>query len=302
MVESGERHRCAPASVRRGEQLGATASRVPRWLVIEQPGPWGRDAFLQSRLDSQVARALKAAAKQHGARVVLARRPGWKRDVTGNRRVYLARTLPAGGWIEHLDVDDDALVRLDLGALRSVAAPGVGQPGPPALTLVCTNGKHDACCADLGRPVARALAEAGVPDVWECSHIGGDRFAANVVSLPHGVYLGRVTADAAPHMMRELLGGMLDLDHYRGRSCFPTFVQAAELVARRELSERRLDALVLLSSEEVSDDQSVTIFRHATGTFEVRLGRRRGEPSMLTCSGGIGRPWITEFLDFRAIS
>ena len=37
----------------------------------------------------------------------------------------------------------------------------------------------------------------GPADVWECSHLGGDRFAANVVVLPHGFYYGQVPGDGA---------------------------------------------------------------------------------------------------------
>jgi hypothetical protein len=232
-----DRLRCASVSVRRGEPLHATASRVRRWLVVEQPGPWGRDALLESRLDPVVARILRAHGRRHGVRILLARRPGW-RGATDHRSVFLARTDPDGGWIERLDLDDGALVGLDLGVLGSSEPPGAGEPGPGALTLVCTNGRHDPCCADLGRPVIRSLADAGVADVWECSHIGGDRFAANVVTLPSGVYLGRVPADRAVTIVRELRAGVIDLDHYRGRSCYPTLVQAAELAARRELDER----------------------------------------------------------------
>ena len=58
------------------------------------------------------------------------------------------------------------------------------------LVLVCTNGRHDPCCATFGRPLARVLREgAQRDDVWECSHIGGDRFAANIVILPEGPVL-----------------------------------------------------------------------------------------------------------------
>ena len=50
--------------------------------------------------------------------------------------------------------------------------------------LVCTNGKRDACCARDGLPVARALAALRPDEAWECSHLGGHRFAANVALAP----------------------------------------------------------------------------------------------------------------------
>jgi hypothetical protein len=291
------RLRCAAVSVRRGEPLFATASRVRRWLVVEQPGPWGHRALLESRLDERVALSLQSHGKRHGVRVVLARRTG-VRTAAERRRVHLAHTAPDGGWIERLDLDLDELARLDLSVLRSATRPGLGEPGPAALTLVCTNGKHDPCCADLGRPVARELKQAGLPDVWECSHIGGDRFAANVVSLPSGVYLGRVPPERAADIVRDLSAGSIDLEHYRGRSCYPTIVQAAELAARRELAEQRVDAVTLAESTLDDDDLHAT-FDHASGAVDVRVRRRRAERAPLTCAGGTGRPWTYELVDVR---
>lgn len=289
--------RCAPVSVRRGEPLHATASRVRRWLVIEQPGPWGHTALLESRLDPTVARSLQSLGKRHGVRILLARRPG-DRDTPDGRQVYLAHTSPSGGWIEQLTCETADLADIDLSVLRSSTAPELGAPGPTSLTLVCTNGKHDPCCADLGRPVARALADAEVPDVWECSHIGGDRFAANVVSLPLGVYLGRVPPDRAAPIVQDLAAGVLDLDHYRGRSCYPTIVQSAELAVRQHLDERRIDGVLLESSTLDHDELSAT-FRHTGGLVDVKVRRRRADEAPLTCSGGTGRPWAYSLLELR---
>jgi hypothetical protein len=292
------RLRCASESVGRGEPIEATASRVRRWLVLEQPGPWGHDALLQSRLDHEIAHTLRSRATRHGVRIVLARRPGWP-AATDTRRVFLAHTRPEGGWMESLTCDDEALMSLDLSVLRSRTAPQVGSPCEHPIVMVCTNGRHDACCADLGRPVVRALLESGATDVWECSHIGGDRFAANLVALPSGVYLGRVPPDRAVATVADLAAGVIDLDLYRGRSCHPTLVQAAEISVRRRVGERRVDGLILESVTQVDDDEVVARFRHADRTVTARVRRRRSETAPLTCAGGTGRPWSYEVLDVR---
>ena len=73
------------------------------------------------------------------------------------------------------------------------------------LILVCTNGRHDQCCANRGRPLVRALRETRWADqLWECSHIGGDRFAANVVVLPDSIYFGRVEPESAVPLLERL--------------------------------------------------------------------------------------------------
>jgi hypothetical protein len=82
---AGVEDRCAPSALRRGDIRYGTASPVPRWLLIEQPGGWGVDAVLQSDLDPEVGAALLAKARPAGTRVVLIRRPG-RRTRAGRRR------------------------------------------------------------------------------------------------------------------------------------------------------------------------------------------------------------------------
>jgi hypothetical protein len=291
--------RCAAESREREEPLHGTASRVRRWLLIEQAGPWGSDALLESRIPGAIAVTVQARASNLGIRPLLIRRPGWPDDVAP-RRVYLAHTAPGSGWIEQLELDDPAeLLGLDLSAFVSAEPPGVGRPGPESVHLVCTNGRHDPCCADLGRPVARALEEAGVPEVWESSHVGGDRFAANVVCLPSGAYFGRVEPESAAALIADHGRGVLWLDHYRGRSSAPPLLQSAEIFARRHLDERRLDGLRVVRSVADSDDRLTAVFASAgpgdETEVEVVVTRRRDERAPLTCSApGGGHPWRYE--------
>jgi hypothetical protein len=288
-------HRCALESAGGGEPLVGTASRVRRWLVVEQPGPWGHDALSNSHLDPDIGRTLADNARAAGVRVLLARLPGWRRggDV---RRVFLAHTGPGSRWLRQVDLpmeDEAALPALDLGTLARGEPPGIGQPGPPSLVLVCTNGRHDPCCADHGRPIVRRIAALGVPDVWECSHVGGDRFAGNLVFLPEGVYMGRVDAEAAPGLVADLRRGLLDLDRYRGRSFHSPLVQVAEVHARTELGERRLDGVTVIAAESSSQDEAtVRVAQHGGPTLEVAVSRQPGEPAQLTCrAAGPSRPW-----------
>jgi hypothetical protein len=283
--------RCAALSVARHEDLAGTASRVVRWVLVEQPGPWGREAVVDSRLDEATGQVLRSAGRRLGFRAVLIRRPGWGRG-DGPRRVYLARTRPGGGWIEALDLDDvRQVVKIPWRALDATTPPGLGRPGPAPVFLVCTNGKHDPCCADLGRPVVRALSAAGTPEVWESSHVGGDRFAANVVCLPSGVYYGRVPPEEAAGGLDELARGLLRLEWLRGRSCFSPLTQAAEVFARRALGERRLDALRVVGTTRRGPDTLVVTVEHDGRRHEVTVSRHRIGEQLLTCGAAASRPW-----------
>ena len=231
MGEPARAVRCATESLARDEPLVGTASRVQRWLVVEQPGAWGARPSSTATSPAEVAAPLVAHARSHRVRVLLARRPGDMRH-DGDRRVFLAHTGAERRWIEQLVVPaarPERLLDIDLGPLAFPDPPGLGEPGPAGLALVCTNGRHDPCCADKGRPVVRALAAAGVPDVWESSHVGGDRFAANVVCLPDGVYYGRVEPDEAAGAAGRAPGRARSTSAATGAAAtYPPLVQAAE--------------------------------------------------------------------------
>jgi hypothetical protein len=86
-----------------------------------------------------------------------------------------------------------------------------------------------------GRPVAAALAERWPGDVWECSHVGGDRFAGNVVVLPDGTYYGNVGADDAVPTIERHLDGVVDPERLRGSSLLPPVAQAAAIAVHEQL-------------------------------------------------------------------
>lgn len=294
--------RCAAASIDRDEAQHGTASRVHRWLLVEQPGPWGAEAAMESRLDVDVATRLDGAANEHGLRLLLIRRPRRAPGASGSkdaaredsRRVFLAHSSTERSWLEALDVPAGELggiADLDLAALAHAEPPGIGE-AHPSIHLVCTHGRHDPCCADFGRPVARALTAEGAPEVWESSHLGGDRFAANLVCLPEGIYYGRVAPERAAGIVAGHRAGMIDLDCYRGRSCWPPVVQSAEIFARRHLDERRLDVTKVLDLQ-VDDGRAVVLIQVDGGPrVEVEAHRVRAEPNLLTChASGTSRPW-----------
>jgi hypothetical protein len=298
--------RCAPESLGRGEALIATASRVQRWMIVEQPGAWGVDALAESKLDPSTATALAEAARAHGVRVLVARRRVNQRRLGAIRTVFLAHSRAERWWLEQVDVDSadpKALLRLDLGALAFPDPPGLGVPGPPSLHLVCTNGRHDPCCADFGRPVMRALTDAGAPDVWECSHVGGDRFAANVVCLPEGIYYGRVEAEGAARLVADYRERLIDLDHYRGRSCYGPLVQAAEAFGRAHLGERRIDGMSVLAADQRRDRSVAVRLQQRDGVpLEVVVARERSAvPVQMTCHGGPGLPWRYRLVEIRSL-
>ena len=159
---------------------------------MEHPGPWGRDGLLDARLPDGLGRELRALEARTGARVLLIRKPGRVAAYDDGRvRCFGVDTRDAWCGSAILDRIEDA-TSLDPRDRGSFPASDIGP-----LFVVCTHGRRDPCCAERGRPVAGALAAAFPDATWESTHVGGDRFAGNLVAFPHGLYFGRVEPDEA---------------------------------------------------------------------------------------------------------
>lgn len=282
MTSRDPHFRCADASALRSEPAAGTASTVRAFLLVENTGPWGADALLDARLPDGLGDALTRAAGAARVRPLLVRRPDRSRDAAGIR-VFAAFADPGRPWLETAVLDDPGrLLDLDLAALGEGRSPGL-TPYDGRLLCVCTHGRHDACCAERGRPVAAALAAAHPEETWEVSHIGGDRFAANLLVLPDGLYYGRTDPDSALRVAREHGAGRLELDHLRGRSSYAMPVQAAEIALRRELAESRAGALRLVSRSR-ADDVTDVVFAVGDARWRVRVRTSPGaELLQLTC-------------------
>lgn len=278
-------YRCAVASGLRDDVLAGTASTVRAFLLVEHAGPWGVDALRDARLPDGVGAALRERSRTGGVRVLLVRRHGRRAadPAQGGTRVFAAHAHPHRPRLEATTLDDvRALLDVDLAALRGEGSVGWPEAAGPVLA-VCTHGRHDACCAEAGRPVAAALTAAHPEETWEVSHIGGDRFAGNLLVLPHGLYFGRLDRVSALTVAGAHLADQVDLDHLRGRSGWAMPVQYAEVALRRELGETRLDAVRVVGAR-VEGTRTRAVLRVAAQDWEVVVDTRPGEERhLLTC-------------------
>jgi hypothetical protein len=275
---------CATLSRALTEPLYGTASVVRGWVLLEQPGPWGMEAVVESRLDRDLARALHRAAAAAHLRLLLIRRPG--RGASQPSACFVAHTSRKGRWLERRRLDDPAeLLELDMARVVAGERPGFGEEATEPVYLACTNGRHDRCCATYGRPLALALQASHGEMVWESSHVGGDRFAGNLVCLPDGHYFGRVGPGDAERVVGLHRKGTIDLDHWRGCCIDPPVVQAAEWFARRRTGLAGVDDLALDGRGHLRGGVDVVRFRLPDG---VRLrvvlrATRDADPRPLTC-------------------
>jgi (2Fe-2S) ferredoxin len=272
---------CSDRSLERGDPLAGTGGYGARWLLVEIDGAWGAHALFQSRLDPAIGRALVRRAEAAGIRPVAIRRFGRRADerrAQSRWRWALADARPGSESVRWGAVEDPTeLLELPLDG-------SAGEPSGDPVLLVCTHARHDQCCAVRGRPVAHSLARAHPAQTWESSHLGGDRFAATMIVLPHGLYYGRVTTtDAATVVERYLQGEIVD-EFYRGRSSLSNVVQAAQSFARVAHGDPRIDAYAPLRDERGADGSWVVDLADGDHTIRVTLHESASAPLLSTCA------------------
>jgi hypothetical protein len=287
---------CSDAARLRGDDNAATAARVDVWLLVEFPCTWGREPMTDSDLPAATRATLERAEKEiPRSRVIFIRK---RVEPPRECRVYIVRTAPVPGQLA-LDLPSiEDVATVPFAELAAGALPPVDRP----LILVCTHGQHDSCCGRRGYPLFDALQKHEEIDTWQCSHIGGDRFAANALVLPWGIYYGPVEPRDSRNLVTSVLCDEIFLEAYRGRSSMSRPVQAAETFVRRLHNLSARDALKFLSRETLVDGRMRIHLRDTDGaTHDVTIEHYvAAEDAYPTCITKLAQP-VRQFrmVDYR---
>ena len=222
---------CSELSEQSHEPLIGSATPTSTYLLLEYTQAWGPKAIPESTLPSQVKEWLSTQTQQiSDSKALLIRGESKSQDSGISFFVTNAREQRPEIYSFHLSRYED-LLELDLPAFLDGDAYQTHLISD-SLFLVCTHGRKDACCARSGLPVYRVLRDATAGDdtnlVWQVSHIGGHRFAANLICLPHGLLYGRVNPENAATILHDYQSGHISLANLRGRTTYMKIVQAAE--------------------------------------------------------------------------
>lgn len=155
---------------------------------------------------------------------------------------------------------------------------------------MCTHGKHDQCCAVRGRAVARHIAARYPVETWECSHVGGDRFAANLIVLPSGTYYGGLDPDAVDAVLDAHRVRQIPAAHLRGVTTVSPVGQAGLIGALRELGPGPLPIMRARVLPGGGPDRwQVEVAGHPRAKrVVVEVSRVVLPPARRTCQGGAG--------------
>lgn len=277
---------CSVRSRGSAEEAFGTASMGDAWLLLEYARPWGTRAFHESAIPKAVKIQLSGVLKSvPRSQVLLIKQT---RKVKGPLTLFVVRSRESSSSILKYEFFEyEQLLDLDLAAALTGGSPAGPTPWEGPLFLVCTHGKRDKCCAKFGIPIYYSIRTlVGEPSVWQCSHVGGDRFAANVVCFPDGIFYGHVTEETARLIVKEYYERRIVLRNFRGRSCYSFPVQAAEFFARRETGFRGISDLKFLTYDPLrSNEWRVRFFSEVEEkVHEVSLRSHLSEfQNTLTC-------------------
>jgi hypothetical protein len=268
---------CSQQSVDVDESLAGTAvEQVALWLLLEVDGRWPdriEDAELPTALRAWLA---QIEAREPRTRRQFIRQPQREGSVRvmsmladGERQI---RAFECSSLEQVAALPIDAILGSPEAATIDAAI-----PPPESLFLVCTHGRRDRCCAKHGVGVYLAIEEQlERGEVWQCSHLGGHRFAATAVHLPDGIHYGRLRVEQVSQLIEaSQTGRIFSLDHYRGRTDFICPVQAAEVWLRDQHAELRIDALHLVEAAQEGEIWTATFALGDVQRHTVSVRRRQ---------------------------
>ena len=235
-----------------------TASSATCYLLVECYGAWPArvaELFEGSNLSDHATACLRQFIDWCPEEVhpLLVRAP---RERKGHR-IYLVRAgtavdgRPAG---RRLLLDDHAELSLEL------LQRAYEHPRPFSdLLLVCTHGKRDKCCAKFGAKVVGQLRRrlSDKFEVFECSHMGGDRFAANAFWLPWGLCLGHLQTQMDA-VVAAFNRQRIPLACLRGDAALPDFAQYLEGRVRQHYRLDQPGGVKLVSCQPVDGETHET--------------------------------------------
>ncbi|MBO9618976.1 MAG: sucrase ferredoxin [Niabella sp.] len=268
---------CSAASRYFKESIHGTAANYNGFILLEHFDPFP-EKINAAHFDPQFISGLQDLAKRKKAKLLLIRN---RKSNTRSCNLLYVDCVQQRYLRLNASRADVAAIRLEY----YMAHPGTIWEIDPFF-VVCTNGKKDKCCAKFGFPVFKFIEnhDAAVP-VFESTHVGGDRFAANVVCMPTGIYYGRVMVEDVDPILEAMGRKEVYYPNYRGSCTRSFFHQSIECLLREELNDFSLGFTMEIES---ATEEAANRFRvvAATATTRFQLVIRKETipyPYLLTC-------------------
>lgn len=270
---------CSTLSSEAQEPLFGSAPEKTVWLLLEYTQPWGAKAFPESTLAEPVKAHITAYLDSNpAANILFIRQPGPRRK---DMAFYIAVAEAQNPRLYEFKLYDyDDLLSLDFASIVRGEHPQHLDDG--SLFLVCTNSKRDKCCAKLGIGIFKELRHHAAERAWQCSHLGGHRFAPTSLFLPHGICYGRMEPANVEAVVEGHNASQLLLENLRGRVYYDKPTQAADYLLRAESGLTQIDLVQLVEAHKTGPDQWAMQFRVDDEIKNIRLEKIQTDVEIFT--------------------
>jgi hypothetical protein len=297
MIETNRDTFCSELSREMGESMVGTAPMVDVWLLLEYNGVWRAKATDDNELPQLVKDWLnKQLATTNNARVQFIRRNRIG-DAAGIS-FFIALTTEVEPRLYQLHLKSyEELFSLNVPAILSGDSNYDEYIWAGPLYLVCTNGKRDRCCARFGATLFQAMVERVGDSVWQCTHLGGHRFAPTVVTFPDGAYYGHLTPAELEPFVESQERGAIYLNNLRGRCCYDKVTQAAAHYLRQKTGILQQAGLRFFDQEQLNEDLwAVTFAEKGSGEMHraVLMKEMSAADQVVSCSPLKAKP-VSQF-------
>lgn len=228
---------CAQESVQLGEDPIGNADDWQTYILVEYPTPWVYEP-LESPSIPENLRILPQELQtyKNSIQILLIYNEEIKQKDSTRVIIYRQETGFAHGYnkyefsVAHISEVAPAVKKclldktIDIYSIKSSTRD----------IFVCTHGIRDKCCARYGNPfyrkaksIVKNLSLSHVR-IWQCSHIGGHRFAPTAIDFPSGRYYARLDENYLTSIL-QYTGDLSFINHvYRGWGILPSVAQVLE--------------------------------------------------------------------------
>ena len=227
---------CCETALKDDASLAGTAVHVDVWILLEYAFAWKDKALEDNLLPPAVNESFKRLTGEFTAlglklRVQLIKQA---RSELQSPKLFFAdgRDNEVQLMVRQLD-GYDAFPHLSAVQLLGKNVTGF-KPSTKEIYLICTNGQRDVCCARFGRPLYSKLHQHYGDRIWQTTHLGGHRYAPNLLCLPTGYVYGFVDPAISEKLVANHDNNVLDINRLRGRSHYTPHAQAAEIFVRQK--------------------------------------------------------------------
>ena len=268
---------CSQLSRASALPLHGSATQVEVWVLLEHAGSWPAQWLEGNDLPETVQTWTRLQERT----VPRSRVAFIKRDHSGpDRSLYIAVTDPATPRLYHLRWRDYSdLLAIDVAAV--IAGEAQADLVDEILAAVCTHGRRDRCCAKFGLPVYRGFQSEPGLSTWQCTHLGGHRFAANAIFFPSGICYGYLSPKEVAVVAEAARSDQIHLLNYRGRSSYGGPENAADYFVRHQTEITGAKRLRLEAANDSGTEHRVS-FSDGGLVHRVEL-TATVEPTLASC-------------------